>query len=162
MATPVDIWFPTYIGDFFTVTASMTGHEVGAYQLIIAHIWKAGGAIKANDKQLAKLVKANPRQWAEIKETLWPMFEIEAGMLVHAKTTIELAKATANRDKKRLAGIASGRHRRAMPAEQMFKGCSANAEPRAVEGEGAGPDQVFVDGVISDERPFRLIEGGSK
>ena len=30
-------------------------------------------------KQLAKLVKARPRQWAEIKETLWPLFEIQDG-----------------------------------------------------------------------------------
>lgn len=163
MGSTVDIWFPTYIGDFFTVTASMTGHEVGAYQLIIAQLWKSGGAIKADDKQLGKLAKANPRQWAQIKETLWPLFDIKAGMLTHPATTMEIAKARANREKKRLAGIASGMSRRASPAEQVLDGCSADAEPRAGNGEGEGPDQGFGQGDEPDEDCcFRVIDGGTK
>jgi uncharacterized protein YdaU (DUF1376 family) len=163
MGGPVDIWFPTYIGDFFTVTASMTGHEVGAYQLIIAHLWKAGGAIKVDDKQLAKLVKSTPRQWAEIKETLWPLFDIKAGMLTHPATTTEIAKAKANQEKKRLAGIASGISRKGAPAEQVFNGCSTNAEPRAGEGEGEGPDQGCGEGdERENDRRFRVVDGGNK
>lgn len=163
MGKSVDIWFPTYIGDFFTITASMTGHEVGAFQLIIAHLWKAGGAIKADDKQLAKLVKANQRQWPEIKETLWPLFEIKVGMLTHPVTTIEIAKARANREKKQLAGIASGISRRTSPAKHVFNGCSTNAEPRADEGEGEGLNQGSSQGDKPDEdRPFRVIDGGTK
>jgi uncharacterized protein YdaU (DUF1376 family) len=163
MGTAVDIWFPTYIGDFFTVTASMTGHEVGAFQLIIAQLWRAGGAIKADDKQLGKLVKANPRQWTEIKETLWPLFEIKAGMLTHPATTLEIEKARANREKKRLAGIASGASRRASPAEQVFDGCPTDAEPRAGSGEGKGPDQGRDrEGDLDEDRPLRVIEGGNK
>lgn len=163
MGTQVDIWFPTYIGDFFTVTASMTGHEVGAFQLIIAQLWKAGGAVKADDKQLGKLVKASPRQWAEIKESLWPLFEIKAGMLTHPATTMEIAKATTNREKKRLAGRASGISRRTSPAEQVFYRCPADAKPRAGSGEGKGPDQGCEEASdLEEDRPFRVINGGSK
>lgn len=159
----VDIWFPTNIGKFFTVTASMTGHEVGAYQLIIAQLWKSDGSIKADDKQLAKLVKANSRQWAEIKETLWPLFEIKAGMLTHPGTTIEIEKAKANREKKRLAGIASGASRHATSVQQALKGCLTNAEPRADKGQGEDPDQRCGEGdTVEDDRPFRLIRGGDK
>ncbi|GGD50705.1 DUF1376 domain-containing protein [Erythrobacter arachoides] len=162
MGSAVDIWFPTYIGDFFTVTASMTGHEVGAFQLIIANLWKAGGAIKADDKQLAKLVRATPRQWAEIKETLWSLFEIKAGMLTHPATTAEIAKAKANREKKRLAGIASGVNRKAARVEQVFSRGSTNAEPRADEGEGEGegPSQGSIHGDTQErDYPFRVIDG---
>lgn len=95
MSKPVNIWFPTYIGDFFVATANMTGHEVGAYQIIKATLWKNGGSIPADDKQLAKLVKASARQWKEIKETLWPHFEIKGGLLTHPEVTSGLARATA-------------------------------------------------------------------
>jgi uncharacterized protein YdaU (DUF1376 family) len=161
MGALVDIWFPTYIGDFFTATASMTGHEVGAFQLIIAHLWKAGGAIRADDKQLAKLVKATPRQWAEIMETLRPHFEIRDGILTHPATSAEIAKAKANREKKRLAGIASGRTRRATAIEQVFNGCATNAEPGAGDREGEGPDQGDCEDLtLTEDRPFRTTEGG--
>ena len=163
MGSSVDIWFPTYIGDFFTVSASMSGHEVGAYQLIIAHLWKAGGEIRADDRQLAKLVKASPHQWKSIKETLWPLFDIKAGMLTHPVTTVEIAKAKANREKKRLAGIASGNSRRASSAEQVIRGCSAGAEPRAGSGNGKGPDQGREEqDNLDGDSPFRVIDGGTK
>lgn len=138
MGTSVDVWLPVYIGDFFTITASMTGHEVGAYMLIVAQLWKSGGSIKADDKQLAKLSKATPRQWCEIKETLWPLFEIKAGMLTHPQITQEIAKAKLNREKKRLAGIASGLSRKATSAEQVFTERTTVVEPRAYNGEGEG------------------------
>lgn len=157
------IWFPTYIGDFFTETASMTGHEVGAYQLIVASLWREGGAIKADDRHLAKLVKASPRQWKEIKESLWPMFEIKAGMLTHPKTTEEIAKAVANGEKRRAAGIASGASRRANTCstndQQMLNKTAAKHEPRASEGEGTLPREEFISEGIGDQ-PFRVVGGG--
>ena len=163
MSKPVDIWFPTYIGDFFTVTASMTGHEVGAYQLILAQLWKAGGAFKADDRQLAKLVKANPRQWKEIKETLWPLFEIKGGDLTHPKTTEEIKKAQALADKKRSAAVArwaSGRDAKAMHAHTNR---NAVGMPRADKGDGEGGlSQGEPLGDEVSDKPFRVVEGGAK
>ena len=126
-------------------------------------LWKADGAIKADDKQLAKLVKANSRQWAEIKDTLWPLFEIKAGMLTHPGTTIEIEKAKANREKKRLAGIASGASRQATSVQQRSNCCSTNAELRADKGQGEDPDQRGGEwNTVEDDRPLRLIRGGDK
>jgi uncharacterized protein YdaU (DUF1376 family) len=159
----VRIWFPIYVGDFFTVTASMTGHEVGAYVSLLAGLWRADGAIKADDRQLAKLVKATPRQWTDIKETLWPLFEIKGGLLTHPETTSEIAKAKANQEQKRLAGIASGASRRATPAEQVFNGRPTNAEPRAGEGAGVGLYQGLNEGErLESDRPFRVIDGSGR
>lgn len=155
MPKSVKIWFPTYIGDFFTTTASMTGHEVGAYQIIIAKLWKEGGAVSISDRQLAKLVKATPREWKDIKETLWPLFEIKGGYLTHAETTLEIEKAKENQEKKRRAGIASGKKRR----EQVFNRCSTNDEPRADEGEGEGPKQGNDDNTNLRETPFSVVDG---
>lgn len=166
MSKSVKIWFPTYIGDFFTTTASMTGHEVGAYQLIIAALWKAGGSIPADDKQLAKLVKASARQWKDIKDTLWPLFEIKAGLLTHPATTAEIEIAQANSEKRRLAGIASGAARKGTHVQHEFDKGSTKREPRADEGEGEGSYPVVNptgDGSIAREaKPFRVMEGGAK
>lgn len=159
----VKVWFPTFIGDFFTVTASMTGHEVGAYQLIIAKLWKDGGTINADDRQLAKLVKATPRQWKEIKETLWPLFEIKGGMLTHPETTTEIAKAQTLAEKKsRAASVRWEAFKSNAGAMQVHSGCNAGGMPRAGEGEGDGPNQGGASqGKVVSEAPFRVL-GGAK
>ena len=139
MSKPVNIWFPTYIGDFFTVTASMTGHEVGAYQIIIATLWKAGGSIPADDRQLAKLVKANPRQWKEIKQTLWPLFEFKGAQLTHPGTTAEIAKAVSKSEKNAAAANLKWARNRAAAGMRTHSECTANGMLRASEGEGTLP-----------------------
>lgn len=151
----VKVWFPVYVGDFFTVTASMTGHEVGAFQLILAALWKEGGAIPANDRQLAKLCKASPRQWKEIKETLWPLFDIKGGMLMHAQTCIEIEKAKANAAQKSRAGKRSA-EQRALNAR------STGVQPRAGEGEGALSSEGLgaSRGFDTGDGPFNVIPGG--
>ena len=152
-AKPVNIWFPTYVGDFFTATATMTGHEVGAYQLIIAALWKDGGAIPADDKKLAKLAKATPRQWKDIKESLYPFFEIKGGMISHPDVSIEIEKAKSNSEKKRAAGIASGARRRGENGQHPLNTCSAYVEPRAGDGDG--------DGYITLTSKKDIYRGGS-
>lgn len=164
MGGSVDIWFPTFIGDFFTVTAQMDGHEVGAFQLIIAQLWKAGGAIRVDDRQLAKLVKASPRQWTSIKETLWPLFEIKAGLLTHPATTAEIEKALGLADKKRAAANKRWASERNGDAMRLHSKRNADGMPRAGDGEGEG------EGCLSQETdeegigktPFRVVEGGTK
>lgn len=165
MSKSVKVWFPTFIGEFFTTTASMTGHEVGAYQLIIAHLWNAGGSIPADDKKLAKLVKASPRQWAEIKDTLWPLFEIKGGMLSHAPTTAEIEKAQALADKKRNAAAVRWSSESNAKGMQVHSGCNAGGMPRAGSGEGDGPihGMSSIGETVSareDSNPFRVIGGG--
>lgn len=165
MTKPVNIWFPTYIGDFFTATASMTGHEVGAYQIIIATLWKAGGAIPADDRQLAKLVKATPRQWKEIRESIWPLFEIKGGQLMHESTSAEIAKAVAMAEKN--AANAKARWDRERNANAMRPHSEGNASAmlRACEGEGEGPYQGKSSlgesyTAREDVNPFGVIQGG--
>lgn len=160
----VKVWFPVYVGDFFTVTSEMTGHEVGAYQLIIAKLWREGGAIPANDKQIAKLVKASPRQWKEIKETLWPLFEIKGGMLTHAGTLEEIEKAKAlsakNSDNARRKWA---KHRDAS-AEQAQCDRIAKTMPRAGEGEGEGAlskdRRLGGSATLESDGPFVIVTEG--
>lgn len=174
MSKPVNIWFPTYIGDFFTVTASMTGHEVGAYQIIIATLWKAGGSIPADDRQLAKLVKASPRQWKEIKETLWPLFAVTDGKLTHPGTTDEIAKARGMSEKnaaaaalrwakKPDANAVQAHSERNADGMRAHTERNANAMLRACDGEGEGEgilprDDFGGEGIT--EAPFRVVGGG--
>lgn len=160
----VKVWFPVFVGDFFTVTASMTGHEVGAYQLILAALWKEGGSIPANDRQLAKLCKASPRQWKDIKETLWPLFEIKNGMLVHAATLAEIEKAQALSDKKQAAANARWAAKASADAMHVHSGRNAVGMPRAGDGEGEG--SLSSNGVRASkgfddsDGPFNVIPGG--
>lgn len=155
----VKVWFPIYIGDFFTTTASMTGHEIGAYITIIAQLWKADGSIKADDRQLAKLVKATPKQWPEIKETLWPLFEIKAGMLTHPATSAEIDKAKKLSAKKAEAAAVRWAAKHDADAMQVHSECNADGMPRACDGEGEGLYQGSATGEGKDDRPFRVVDG---
>lgn len=162
MSKPVNIWFPTYVGELFTVTATLTGHEVGALYLITGALWKEGGAIPADDKRLAKLVKATPRQWKEIKESLWPLFVIQGGMLSLPHLSKEIEKAQALSEKKRAAGIASAKARAASNGQQVFNRRSTGVQPRAGEGDCEGAStkgRSFVNEGIG-ETPFKIVEGG--
>ena len=156
----VKVWFPIYVGDFFVQTSTMDGHEVGAYILILAQLWRNDGAIKADDRQLAKLVRANAKQWAAIKETLWPLFEIKAGLLTHPDITAEIAKAKALVEKKRAAANKRWENKSDTPAMQVHSESNADGMPRACEGEGEGPNQSRNLGKTDSEKPFRLVKSG--
>ena len=160
----VKVWFPVYVGDFFTVTASMTGHEVGAYQLILATLWKEGGAIPANDKQLAKLCKASPRQWKDIKETLWPLFEIKGGMLMHAQTLAEIKKAKALSAKNSDNAKRKWAKHHDASAVRAHSERNAKTMPRAGEGEGVGSlskdRPIGGSATLESDGPFNVIPGG--
>lgn len=146
MSKSIKIWMPVYIGDFFTATACMSGHEAGAYVTILAHLWQSGGSIPANDKKLAQLCKATAKEWAAIKQAVLPLFDVQDGVLTHAGTTAELAKAQANIEQKQRAGKASADARlRLVSGQRAFNGRSTGeptaGQPCAGEGEGAGPIQ---------------------
>jgi uncharacterized protein YdaU (DUF1376 family) len=160
MGTKVDIWFPTYIGELFTVASAMTGHEVGAYQLIIAKLWKEGGAIAADERQLAKLARASPRQWKEMKETLWPLFEIKGGLLTHSRTSEEIAKAMELSEKKRGAAVARWSSERKAHAMRVHSECNAAGVPRADSGDD--PNQASGYRGEIGKKPFRVVNGGGQ
>lgn len=160
MSKPVNIWFPTYVGELFTVTASLTGHEVGALYLLTGALWKAGGAIPADDKQLAKLCKATPRQWKDIKESLSPLFEIKGGLLTLPALSAEVEKARQLSEKKRAAGVASGKARKGTGVQHNGNTCSTGDEPRAGEGDCASTKGMSFVSECIGETPFKIVEGG--
>lgn len=160
MSKPVNIWFATYVGEQFIVTAPLTGHECGALWLITGALWDAGGSLPDNDKRLAQIAKATPRQWKEIKASLSHLFKIEGGRISIPRLDLEIAKAKELSEKKRAAGIASGKARAAANKEQVFNRCSAGDEPRAGSGNGASTKgNSFINGELG-ETPFKIVEGG--
>lgn len=165
-AKPVNVWFPTYVGDLFATTATFTGHEVGAYILIIGAIWRNGGKIVKNDKELAILAKATPKQWTEIWASIEGEFKSDGKMLWHPQMCVEIEKAKELSEKKRLAGIASGKSRRGTPVQHPLNENGVSVEPRAGSGEGEGSlTSVLVTGITTQatsDYPFRVVEGGGK
>ncbi|MYL97224.1 DUF1376 domain-containing protein [Novosphingobium sp. FGD1] len=163
------------------MTAAMSGHEVGAYHLIIAQLWKSGGAIPADEDYLARLTKATSKEWRRIKQTLWPLFDIKDGLLTHGPTTEEIGKARKNREQRRKAGIASAEskrlsaaERKAAEAQRPFNGRSTDVatngerhvnetptarQPRA--GKGEGPFQGITTSKDSTDTrgPFSVGAG---
>ena len=64
---------PLHIPDYRADTGHLSTLEHGAYLLLIMHYWMKGG-LPDDDARLARITGMDPRQWAEAKPALEPLF----------------------------------------------------------------------------------------
>lgn len=80
------LWTDAYLGD--------TGHfstiEHGAYLLLLMTMWRAGGELPNDDRQLARFARLTPGQWARIKPALMPCFTVHGDRITQGRLTDEL------------------------------------------------------------------------
>lgn len=143
MSTDATIWFPYHIKDFRSETHRMSHAEKGVYVELWEMLWEAGGSTVADDKWLADELGLRPREWAAMRDKVLRHFSVKSGRLEHPRLTAELAKARANIEQKRKAGIASAAARKkATGVQRAFNGRTNGeataGQPRAGGGEGEG------------------------
>jgi len=63
-------------GDVLAETAHLSTEEFGAYQLLCFAFWQHG-ALPNEDARLARIVRATPERWAEIRPALAELFGID-------------------------------------------------------------------------------------
>lgn len=95
-AEKIDIWMPVFIGDYHASTPHLQTHEHGAYLLLMMAYWRNGGRLPDDDKRLAAITKATPREWKKLREVLAEFFRLEDGFWVQKRLDAELIKAQKN------------------------------------------------------------------
>lgn len=92
----IDIWMPVYIGDYLASTQHLERHEHGGYMLLMMAYWRNGGSLPDDDKRLAAIAKATPREWRNLRKVLAEFFRVEDGFWVQKRLDAELKKAQTN------------------------------------------------------------------
>ena len=101
-----DEWMPLNVGHYLRDTTRLTRDQHGAYLLLLFAYWTNGGAIPADDSQLAATVKATRGEWRKLKPVLAPYFQERDGLWFNKRADLELVRARGFVEKRSRAGKA--------------------------------------------------------
>ena len=88
----VNIWMPLYIGDLLRDTAGMTTEMIGAVVLLYIRIWSKGGSLPDNNETLARICQMPTERFAEIREEISFLFDIQDDHWTHHDLLVEHGK----------------------------------------------------------------------
>ena len=98
-----------YLGD----TTHLNTTEHGAYLLLLMAQWRSRDCLLPNDdKLLARYVKMNPREWAEVRPILEPFFQITTSLWSQKRLADERNYVEGKRKKNIAAGKVSALKRK--------------------------------------------------
>lgn len=124
---PMQPWYPdAHIAD----TANLTLEEQGAYRLLMDHMWIKGGAIRNNDKEVARLLRISIKRWKKIREQLAEYLILELGIISQKRIQKDYKKACEISKQNKENGKAGGR-------KTAEKWKNAQATALADEGDSA-------------------------
>ena len=129
------LWTDAYLAD----TGHLTTIEHGAYMLLLMTMWRAGGKLPNDDKQLARYCRLTAGQWARVKPTLLAFFKVNSDSITQGRLTDELAIVRQKSAKQSNSARAKWRK------ENNKRHASADAETPI----GDIPDGCQVDAPIS-------------
>lgn len=118
-----DAWMPLWIGDYLADTQHLTRDEHGAYLLLLMAYWRNGGPIPDDDRRLASIVKASPKEWKALRPVMLEFFRVEGDQWHQKRVDTELARSSDRSEK------AASKAKKA--AEARWKECKSNAPSNA-------------------------------
>jgi uncharacterized protein YdaU (DUF1376 family) len=163
-----DAWMPLWIGAYLADTQHLTTQEHGAYFLLMMAYWRNKGPLPDDDKRLASIVKATPKEWKVLRVALSEFFLISDGVWLQKRIEAELngskerslkaasrakagAQARWNDEKSDASSMlqASVKHASSMPQallEYVHNGCLSDALHNTSHTNGIGiPTLVAKD-----------------
>lgn len=102
-------WMPVHIDDFMSRTENLSTLERGAYLLLLFYYWRNQEPLPDSDKQLARIARLSPDEWAEASGLVRPLFDLKNGRLHNKRIDAEIAKAVDISSKRQAAGRRGGR-----------------------------------------------------
>jgi len=94
-----DAWMPLWIGDYLADTQHLSRDEHGAYLLLLMAYWRNAGPLIDDDKRLAAIVKASPKEWASLRPVLLEFFAVADGMWHQKRMDTEIADSSDRAEK---------------------------------------------------------------
>lgn len=104
-----DSWMPLYVADYLADTLHLTRDEHGAYFLLMMAYWRNGGPLLDDDKRLASIAKASPKEWKDLRPAMEEFFTVADGVWTHKRIDQEHEKAAGFIAKQKANGAKGGR-----------------------------------------------------
>ena len=155
-APKATLWMPWFIKDHRAAASTLDHVEHSALCYLQMLLWEHGGVLPDNDKMLAKKLRLSVSKWRAMREAVLAGCIVADGVIRSELIVTEFAKAQANIEQKRKAGIASAEARKkATGVERALNGRSNGTatarQPRAGGGVGDGTmDEVQGDTSFDD------------
>lgn len=99
MDKKTDAWMPLWIGAYLADTQRLTRDQHGGYLLLLMAYWREGGPLADDNEELAAIVKATPKEWAQLRPRMAKFFTVADGTWTHKRVEQELAGAKERSDK---------------------------------------------------------------
>jgi uncharacterized protein YdaU (DUF1376 family) len=94
-----DAWMPLWIGAYLADTQRLTRDQHGGYLLLLMAYWREGGPLADDDEELAAIVKATPKEWAQLRPRMAKFFTVADGVWTQKRMEKELAGAKERSEK---------------------------------------------------------------
>lgn len=126
-------YMPFYVGDYLADTTHLTTIEHGAYLLLLATMWRAGGSLPADDAKLSRFCRLTPAQWDRIKGTILSFFNMEDGQITQSRLVREMERHSKAVKQRRDSGSLGGKAKALKNNENAVAG--ATVSPKQPEPE---------------------------
>jgi uncharacterized protein YdaU (DUF1376 family) len=151
------LWMPWFIKDHRANASTLDHIEHSALCYLNMLLWEHGGIVRDDDKWISRNLRLSQSKWKAIKDVVLAGCDCSGGVIKSQVIIDEFAKAQANIEQKRKAGIASAMARKQSTAVERTLQRNANGEatarqPRAGSGEGGGSGPYQVESSVLSKR----------
>lgn len=166
-APKATLWMPWFIKDHRATASTLDHVEHSALCYLNMLLWEHGGAIRDDDKWIAKNLRLSVAKWKAIRGNVLSDCVVTGGVIRCPAIVTEFDKAQANIEQKRRAGIASAKARKEATAVERALNERSNETATARQPRAGGGGGAFSkDGVgggsanLDSDGPFLIVTGG--
>ncbi|WP_313526367.1 YdaU family protein [Shinella sp.] len=147
------LWTDAYLAD----TGHLTTIEHGAYLLLLMTMWRAGGSLPNDDKQLARYVRMTAAQWARIKPTMMPFFRVSSDQITQGRLTDELVAVRRNSERQSNSARSKWRKEKNKRHASAYAGSGVRDMPNGCQSDAP----ISISSKEEDKSSSVLSETGS-
>lgn len=147
-----------YFSDFLGDTMLLNTEQIGAYMLLIAAMWNAGGELPNDEAKLARATRLSLKKWRAISDDVLAFFEVDPASITHKRVASELQKVEAKSQSRSIAG-AKGAAAKALKSNKVGQANAVGLLKHLPEPE---PEKEEIAKAISKKAPTKIANRPSR
>ncbi len=102
-------YFKFYTGDFTKDTMDFSAEQIGAYTLLLIHMWNSDGWVSNNEQKLARVARMSVKKWKAICDDILMKCIEKEGFIGNRRMLEEIKKVRSQSELSASAGALGGR-----------------------------------------------------